>query len=69
MCFNYYNRYIYNFIEYLLEQEREESPMKRRFLTILTASVLLLGVAGFANSTVETASVQIQKTELPTTVY
>jgi peptidoglycan hydrolase CwlO-like protein len=43
--------------------------MKRRFLTILTASVLLLGVAGFANSNAETASVQIQKTELPTTVY
>jgi hypothetical protein len=43
--------------------------MKKRFLTILTASVLLLGVAGFANNHVETASVQIQKTELPTTVY
>jgi hypothetical protein len=69
LCFNNYNRYLFNFIEYLLEQEREESPMKRRFLTILTASVLLLGVAGFANNPVDTASVQIQKVELPTTVY
>ncbi|MGR3766088.1 hypothetical protein [Rossellomorea sp. NS-SX7] len=43
--------------------------MKRRFLTILTASVLLLGVAGFSNSSVDTASVQIQKAELPTNVY
>jgi hypothetical protein len=69
MCFNYYNKYILHFIEHSLEQEREESPMKRRFLTILTASVLLLGVAGLANDHVETASVKIQKTELPTTVY
>ncbi|MGD6959180.1 hypothetical protein ACQCWA_16085 [Rossellomorea aquimaris] len=43
--------------------------MKRRFLTILTASVLLFGVAGLANNHTETASVQIQNTELPTTVY
>ncbi|MEG9296045.1 hypothetical protein V6B33_06270 [Mangrovibacillus sp. Mu-81] len=43
--------------------------MKRRFLTVLTASVLLLGVAGFATSNKETASVQIQKVELPTNVY
>ncbi|WP_226675638.1 hypothetical protein [Rossellomorea aquimaris] len=45
--------------------------MKRRFLTILTASVLLLGVAGLANNVdhSETASVKMQKVELPTTPY
>jgi hypothetical protein len=69
MCFNNYNRYIFHFIEISPEQEREDSPMKRRFLTILTASVLLLGVAGFTNNQAETANVQIQKAELPTNVY
>jgi hypothetical protein len=43
--------------------------MKRRFLTILTASLILLGVTGFAYNPVDTASVQIQKSELPTNVY
>ncbi|MCR8850572.1 hypothetical protein NQ095_19305 [Rossellomorea sp. SC111] len=40
--------------------------MKRRFLTILTASVLLFGIAGLATNDTETANVQIQKVELPT---
>jgi hypothetical protein len=39
--------------------------MKKRFLTILTASILLLGVSGFATNTTESAAFQIQKTELP----
>ncbi|WP_276607980.1 hypothetical protein [Bacillus sp. BHET2] len=43
--------------------------MKRRFLTILTASVLLFGIAGLANNDTETANVQIQKVELPTTQH
>ena len=45
--------------------------MKRRFLTILTASVLLFGIAGLVNNQnqTETARVQIQKVELPTTPY
>ena len=40
--------------------------MKRRFLTILTASVLLFGIAGLANNDTDTANVQIQTVELPT---
>ncbi|SCC24616.1 hypothetical protein GA0061094_3420 [[Bacillus] enclensis] len=43
--------------------------MKRRFLTILTASIILLGVTGFANNSVETAKVQIQSVELPDNPY
>jgi hypothetical protein len=43
--------------------------MKRRFLTILTASIILLGVTGIANTPVDNASVQIQKSELPDNVY
>jgi hypothetical protein len=39
--------------------------MKRRFLTILTASVLLLGVAGFASNPVEQASDYTPQKELP----
>jgi hypothetical protein len=69
MCFNYYNKIYFHFIEFSLEQEREESPMKRRFLTILTASIILLGVTGFANKPVDTASVQMMKAELPDNVY
>ncbi|MBW3110313.1 hypothetical protein KYJ26_00455 [Bacillus sp. MCCB 382] len=45
--------------------------MKKRFLTILTASVLLFGIAGLANNDTETAAanVQIQQVELPTTQH
>ncbi|WP_263621447.1 hypothetical protein [Rossellomorea aquimaris] len=43
--------------------------MKRRFLTILTASIILLGVTGFSNNPVESASFQIQKAELPDNPY
>jgi hypothetical protein len=43
--------------------------MKRRFLTFLTASIILLGVTGFADRPVETAKVQIQKVELPDNPY
>jgi hypothetical protein len=39
--------------------------MKRRFLTILTASVLLLGVTGFAAGTIEQASTYTPQKELP----
>ncbi|WP_257141127.1 hypothetical protein [Bacillus sp. AFS015802] len=40
--------------------------MKKSFLTIITASVLLFGIAGLANNDTETANAQIQKVELPT---
>jgi hypothetical protein len=43
--------------------------MKRRFLTILTASIILLGVTGFTNNSVEAAQFQIQKVELPDNPY
>ncbi|WP_267868079.1 hypothetical protein [Rossellomorea vietnamensis] len=43
--------------------------MKKQFLTILTASIILLGFTGFANKPSETANVQIQKVELPDNVY
>jgi hypothetical protein len=39
--------------------------MKRRFLTILTASVLLLGAAGFASQSVEQANSYAPQKELP----
>jgi hypothetical protein len=39
--------------------------MKKHFLTILTVSVLLLGVAGVTNNSTEAAGMTIQKTELP----
>ncbi|WGG45462.1 hypothetical protein [Rossellomorea sp. DA94] len=42
--------------------------MKRRFLTILTASIILFGAGGFFNDTpssTETAAVQTQFVELP----
>ncbi|MDT9026799.1 hypothetical protein [Rossellomorea yichunensis] len=39
--------------------------MKRRFLTVFTASILLLSVYGFATGSNEIAGGQIQQTELP----
>ncbi|WP_281358091.1 hypothetical protein [Bacillus haikouensis] len=39
--------------------------MRKCFLTILTVSVLLLGVAGASSNSTEAAGMTIQKTELP----
>jgi hypothetical protein len=65
MCFNYNNIFIINLIQYPFQYEREERPMKKYFLSILTASILLLGVAGFASNTTEETGATIQKLELP----
>ncbi|WRP06375.1 hypothetical protein U9J35_21400 [Rossellomorea aquimaris] len=43
--------------------------MKKRFLTILTATILILGVAGTSASAAQVASIAPLSVDLPGTIY
>jgi conjugal transfer/entry exclusion protein len=57
------------FFEKFCNINKEDRPMKKRFLTILTATILILGVAGTSASAAQAASIAPLSVDLPGNIY